>query len=240
MRSTSTVLALKALVYTIVILCMYFLIQLSVISLLSEYESIRTGFDPAHNSATGFMLSVALLVSVPACVSLTLLFMNKGRGLSIPEHLSLLLPDLKTCLIWISITAFSGAIYIAASYAINRPLINDFMLYVYETTYWLPLFIVSTGFLGPLFEELIFREFLFRPLADTAAGAAGSIAITSLLWAAIHVQYGLFDIAYIFILGLAFGTARHMTGSLVMPYIMHAFNNLFSVFLVTILRNYQS
>lgn len=229
MKNLSNANALKAFVNTIVILFVYFIIQLSVISFMGEHEAARTGFDPFHDSATGFMLSLAITVSVPACLALILIFMNSNSGLGISERLRILLPGRIPLVLWLCVSLLFGLAYVTLSYCLDRPLVNDFMTYTYETIYWLPLFTLSASLLGPLFEEILFREFLFRPISDSGAGAAGAIAITSIAWACIHVQYGIFDIVYIFLLGLILGIARQMTGSFTTAFLMHATNNLLSI-----------
>lgn len=226
---------ITAFVGTIAILCIYFLIQLSVISFLTEYETMRSGFDPDRNLATGFMLSIALLASVPICILFIMLLMGPVKD--IRERLDLSVPESSSIIKWLSLTLLAGLIYISASLVLQRPLVNEFMLYVSRTAYYLPLFFVSVCLVGPIFEELLFREFLFRPFAESGAGPLIAITLTSIIWAGIHVQYGLFDRGYILLLGILLGSARHMTGSMVMPYIMHALNNLLSLTLVIYLRS---
>jgi len=223
--------AIKAFGQATLVLCAYFIIQLTVIRALWNYEAERAGFDPALNEATGFMLSVAILVSAPACLLFTVVLMRPAKGANIRDYLNIRLPGIRAILGWMFIALITGVLYMAASTAIGRPLVNDFMEYIYKTAFSLPLLIVSVGLIGPLFEELLFREYLLRSIAVTKAGAGGAIVLTSLMWAVIHVQYGLFDLSYIFILGLILGVARHQTGSVLTPYMMHALNNILSIVL---------
>lgn len=78
---------------------------------------------------------------------------------------------------------------------------------------------------APLVEEFIFRGVLWRGWRDSRMGMVGTLTMTSLLWASLHVQYPAVIICYIFVLGLLLGWAREKTGSLWVPVWMHAVNN---------------
>lgn len=79
---------------------------------------------------------------------------------------------------------------------------------------------------APLFEEAFFRGFLFSGLARSKLGPTGTIIVTAALWAVIHFQYGAYEVAQIFVLGLLLGVARHRTNSLIVPFVIHAAINL--------------
>ena len=57
-------------------------------------------------------------------------------------------------------------------------------------------------------------------------GPIGAIIVTSFLWAAIHIQYDLYDLTTIFLLGLGFGIARFKSGSVLLTIGLHSFSNL--------------
>jgi membrane protease YdiL (CAAX protease family) len=88
---------------------------------------------------------------------------------------------------------------------------------------------------APLVEETFFRGFLFRGLAASPLGGPATIVVTSLAWAAIHLQYDLYDMGTIFLLGLLLGAFRLITGSLWPPLLMHALVNLLATIQVAIL-----
>ena len=80
--------------------------------------------------------------------------------------------------------------------------------------------------LAPILEELFFRGFLYSGLSSSFLGPLGTILITSISWAAIHLQYDLYGISTIFVFGLLLGAARLKTHSLIVPVLMHALMNL--------------
>jgi len=79
---------------------------------------------------------------------------------------------------------------------------------------------------APLGEETLFRGFFFQGLLRSRLGAPGAIALSSLFWALIHVQYDAYGIATIFVTGLFLGYARLKTQSLYVPIFLHSLNNL--------------
>ena len=53
-------------------------------------------------------------------------------------------------------------------------------------------------------------------------GPIGAIGITSFFWAIIHLQYDVYGIATLFVLGLLLGIVRFKTDSIYLPIIMHS------------------
>ena len=98
----------------------------------------------------------------------------------------------------------------------------------------LPLLWLSVVVVAPVTEELFFRGFLHRGWAPSWLGVAGTIVVTSALWAALHQQYNVLGILLIFLMGLIFGWMRQRSGSTTLPIVLHMFNNLFATVLVTI------
>lgn len=53
----------------------------------------------------------------------------------------------------------------------------------------------------------------------------GAIVLSSLIWAPLHLQYDLYGILMVLVLGLLFGYARLKTNSVYIPIAMHALMN---------------
>jgi len=120
----------------------------------------------------------------------------------------------------------------------ERPM-PSWMVDSYKTAGVLPLFWFTLVIAAPIFEELLFRGFLFEGLRYSRIGNLGAIIITSALWASIHLQYELFEVVSIFLIGLLFGYAKIKTGSLYTSIIMHALMNLAATVQVALLVNQQ-
>jgi uncharacterized protein len=78
----------------------------------------------------------------------------------------------------------------------------------------------------PLFEEIFFRGFLFAGFQSSRLGNTGAILLTSFAWTVIHLQYEIYEMSIVFVLGIVLGIARLMTQSLYVPIAIHAVANL--------------
>lgn len=80
---------------------------------------------------------------------------------------------------------------------------------------------------APLLEELIFRGYLFKAWRNSRLGLSGTLLLTSVLFTALHAgQYNLTILAMIFSLSIILGLAREKSGSIWVPILIHATNNL--------------
>ena len=87
---------------------------------------------------------------------------------------------------------------------------------------------------APIYEELLFRGFLFRGWAASRIGVVGAVTLSSLIWAGLHVQYDVIIIGEIFGLGLLFGWLRARTGSTLTTIALHVIANLCTLIVVAV------
>jgi membrane protease YdiL (CAAX protease family) len=197
-------------------------------------------FDPERFMAEavhdGLVLSVATLVTATLCTGLVLLFVKYGSRSTIKAYLGLETVGWKTALIWFGVTALAIVLSDGLTYLLDRPVTPDFLVRTYETAEILPLFLLALVLFGPMFEEVLFRGFMFAGIRRSRLGVPGAVVITALLWAAIHLQYDLYGIATIFALGIVLGAARARSGSLVLTFALHAAINLVAVTQVALLN----
>jgi len=181
----------------------------------------------------GHALAVATIVSALAAILMTFLFIKIREGASLREYLAFKPISLKTLLAILgTMVLFMVAMEFLSRY-LEKDIIPEFMMEATQSIGWLPLLWFAVIIAAPFFEEIFFRGFLLEGLRHSFVGNAGAIILTSLLWAAIHVQYGMFEISLIFAMGLLFGYIRIKTGSIWSPIIMHAFNNGVSTVMVS-------
>lgn len=159
-----------------------------------------------------------------------LLIIKIKRGLSITEYLNLQGARLPVWGMWLGITFVVGAIleYLAAE---NPELQTPFMKEVVQSTESIPLFILSVGVLAPIFEELFFRGFIFKGLERSFLGPHGTIWLTSIVFASIHLQYSIGVMLLIIPMGLLLGYSRYYSGSLLVPIGIHILNNTVAILL---------
>jgi len=127
-------------------------------------------------------------------------------------------------------------IFMIASQALTymldmTPLVFVDPLYQSVSSIWLLVFAMVV--VAPIYEEVIFRGILWSAIAEqfTAPscsvhhGAIVASIVTSLIFAIIHVQYGIYEISTIVVLALIFCYARIKSGSLLLPIALHIINN---------------
>jgi membrane protease YdiL (CAAX protease family) len=96
------------------------------------------------------------------------------------------------------------------------------------------LFWIAVVLAAPVFEEGLFRGLLFRGFEASFLKIPGTIALTAILWAALHIQYNFYGIAFIAGTGILFGLARARTGSLLVPLALHAAMNFVETAVYTV------
>ena len=81
--------------------------------------------------------------------------------------------------------------------------------------------------LAPILEESLFGGYLFKAWRSSWLGGYGTILVTSVLFLALHAgQYNWFLMSQLFVFSIILGLAREKTGSLLVPLVVHALNNL--------------
>ncbi|MBX3245863.1 MAG: CPBP family intramembrane metalloprotease [Myxococcales bacterium] len=96
------------------------------------------------------------------------------------------------------------------------------------------LLLLAGALLGPLAEELLFRGALLPHLARTLSPWR-AITASGVLFGLLHVHHGP-SIAGPLVMGVVLGWARARTGSLLVPFLLHASLNAASLTMVVLLR----
>lgn len=121
------------------------------------------------------------------------------------------------------------------THLMGKPIVPDVMLVTYRSAepvwlLWLALIIAA-----PLFEEIFFRGFLLSGFSSSFMGPTAALIITSALWAVIHVQYEIYAIIIIFLMGLLLGLAKRKSQSILLPIFLHATSNAIAAFQTAIM-----
>ncbi len=185
----------------------------------------------------GNLLTAATIASAVVCSGLIFVIIKVRRRAKFSDYLALKPISFRAVFAMLAITI----VFILLSSGINiflrKPVDSDFMTIAYKSVTSVPLFWIAIVIFAPLFEELFIRGFLFIGFARSGLGPVGAVVLTTLVWAALHVQYSLYEIAIIFVLGIILGIVRHKTGSLWCPVIIHALNNLLAVLIIHLTVN---
>lgn len=179
----------------------------------------------ARLSTSGFWLCLAMSPAVAAGLAFLWTAVRLRRAPSVRDTFALYPAPWRSYLAWnAALVLFLGAVT-ALNHLVDRP-VPDWMRQVYATAGSVPLLVLAIVLLGPLFEEALFRGFLFRSWLPSRLGAGGTVFLTTLLWTVIHIQYAPFELAQVFAAGLLLGAARVRSRSVFVPFSMHALMNL--------------
>jgi membrane protease YdiL (CAAX protease family) len=194
-----------------------------------EY-SRNPGVKPAKLTAdlesNGLLLSLATMLSAPVCIALTVLFARLRRQMPLRQYLALRPVSRGAMLKWCAWLVLFMLVSDGLTCLFSREVVPSQMVKAYRTAGFVPLLWIAIVCAAPLFEKVFFRGFLFQGIRHSRLGSVGAILITALSWAAIHLQYDVYQMSVIFFGGLLLGTARLRTDSLYAVVVMHGLWNV--------------
>jgi membrane protease YdiL (CAAX protease family) len=183
----------------------------------------------------GLLLSLGMIVSMPWVMAAIVLLASSRPGLSAREYLGFKRFDLLSLAGWF----FAAVCVVLGMEVVGRMLgaspLTEFSKQIFLTAGWLPLLWFAIVLLPPIFEEVLFRGFMFRGISESPIGNWGAVLITTILWTLLHVgQYGPVPLLQLFMLGIVLGLSRARTGSVIPAIIIHFANNLAAMIQTTI------
>lgn len=186
----------------------------------------------------GRLLSWCTFASAIMCGLAIIIVVKLKRGSKLSDYLGLVFPNRRQLFFWLLVLiAFIGTSD-GISILLGKPTSPEFMVKAYSSLaspwiLWVALLVAA-----PLFEELFFRGFLIKGLSASMLRWYGAVIISSVTWAAIHLQYDLYGMGTILVLEFILGTARIKSGSIILTMLLHSFTNLVATAEVVIhLRN---
>lgn len=90
--------------------------------------------------------------------------------------------------------------------------------------------VILVAIFAPVFEEILFRGIIMKGLLNRGMNPYWAIALSSFIFGAIHFYPWQFLGA--FLLGLVLGLVYYKTKSLLLPIILHAFNNFLAAMMI--------
>ena len=171
----------------------------------------------------GNLVAFATLFSTPATIGLVVLLIWL-RGYPIRDYLALRWPAARLVVI-----AFLGLAVVLGgtdltSYLTGRPLVPAVMVEFYRNS-WAPALLFAMVVLAPLGEETLFRGFLYAGIAASRAGPIVAIIVSSVAFAAMHVQYDWYGMVGVAAIGLYLAVIRFWARSLFLTMILHGVAN---------------
>ncbi len=179
-----------------------------------------------HGEVIGPAASIGAVIG-----SLCIIFLIKIKnGLSVKDYLGLNVPKIKDFFIWAGIMIlFMFGVEQAGNYI--PELDTDFMTNIVQTVKNPWMLILSVGIIAPIFEELLFRGFLYKGIEQSKLGPHGAVWIGAIIFAVIHMQYSPAIILMIIPMALVLGYARMYSHTIWIPIALHIINNTLSTVL---------
>lgn len=124
--------------------------------------------------------------------------------------------------------------FITAQIPITGPFFGEYYQYfsklMEQMTNDKATLIVLAVIMAPLFEEIIFRGIIMKGLLNKGMKPLTAIVISALLFGLVHGNP--WQLIGAVLLGCVLGLVYYKTKSLLLPILLHAFNNLTAVFLI--------
>lgn len=180
----------------------------------------------------GVAVSLLIGISTPIQVAL-LMLMARQTGAKPADYLALKVPRKGEVIVGILVMIAFIIIGNLVSWLLGQNIVTPFQYDIYRTASaagWLPLLWLAVVVVTPIGEEVLFRGFLFRGWHRNPRDVWWVIGAISLLWAMSHLQYDLFVIAQIFVVGLILGWFRWATGSTLLTILLHGLVNCEGMF----------
>lgn len=188
--------------------------------------------DPAERM--GDLVALGVIFSAVPCTLLVLRIVTRARDIGPRSWLALLPARATTLLGWVALACVLLHVADLVTVELGRSPVPPVMETIIETTRYTLLLWFALVIAAPVFEEVLFRGFLYAGLRRTRIGAGGTTVVTSLLWTLLHVaQYDPYSLLLIALIGILLGIARERTGSLYVPLAIHAVNNLLGTLQMT-------
>jgi membrane protease YdiL (CAAX protease family) len=213
------------------ILAMYLAVQ-TVVAIAFVIRQLNTSFGPPslqsmlNLETNGNLISIATIVSAIVGLGFIILFIKIRKGAGLWNYLGLKSISKKAFLILLLVVIGLIMLSFVPDQVLHVQQDTGFTVDAYETTTWPALLWIAVVVFAPLFEESFFRGFVFVGLKQTRIGAVGTIAVTSLTWALLHIEYDIYGMATVLVLGIVFGIIRLKTGSLWSTLFLHSMWNI--------------
>lgn len=191
----------------------------------------------AQINPSGDLLSIVLSLRSVLGLGLIAIFCTFRRGLTLPQYLALQPISWRSLLIGIVLLLSYLLLTETIYYMAGRDPIGEFMRDTYTSTRNLPFLWFTIIITAPIFEEILFRGFVYAGLRQSWLGHSGTILVTAICFAIVHMQYAIPEMFVVLGLGLILGIARWRTGSVYLPIAIHSVNNLAATLQIALLHN---
>ncbi len=176
----------------------------------------------------GDALSLTFMIALPVLLLVLSPLIKYRHKQPVLAYLAINPVSPRKVLIWCGYMLALLAVYMFFVSLLDMPEIPEWMMTTWHTVDNIPAFILAVSLLGPALEELLYRGYMLTSAVGSRLGPLWGSLLVAGLWAVTHFQYDVFEIAWIFLLGLLLCACRLATGSLIAPFVLHAVWNVIS------------
>jgi membrane protease YdiL (CAAX protease family) len=229
--------------FSIIIAIVFFTVQIIIVTAWTVVSMIQDPKLDIEQFATGLITNglfqaIFICSAAPFTIGLTILFTKIRRGITIRHYLGFRNPGWIEIVKWSLVVVAFVVFFDSLAFFLNKSVVSEYMIKTYTSAHFVPLLWLALIIVGPLAEEIFFRGFLFEGIRHSKAGTAGAMVITSLLWSAMHGQYNLYGIFFIFVCGMLLGYVRIKSNSIYPPIAMHVLQNIIATIEVVVYLEY--
>lgn len=172
----------------------------------------------------GDLVGFAFPLALPVVLVLVASAIRRRRR-DVADYLALTPVRAAVLLRWGIATLLLMGLSYTVGLATGRPEIPEWLETAYPSVDHGVVFALSIVFFGPLLEEVLYRGYILQTWLESPLNRTAVMVLLSLLWTVTHLQYDIYDLTWVFVLGLLLGYARLATRSLYPPLLMHVLWN---------------
>jgi len=181
---------------------------------------------PAEANTQALHFAIITCITTVLCGALVIAAAGLRDGLDPRTYLGLRRVSRAELLRWMIVTVVVVVQTDLVLYLVKGELLPAQWVEVYRSVHSPLLFWIALVVATPIFEELLYRGFVFEGIRASRLGGMGAVLITAMVWTLIYQESDPLEFAMIFIVGLMLGVARLRTGSVLLTIAMHMLHNV--------------
>ena len=203
------------------VVALFFGIKMAVETQFAGGDPMDTG-ELTHRLLTDpLMISLSVFAGLPVVLAVVWVAIKLRKGHPFSEYLNWRGFGFRQFILWavILVVVMSGGGWLVAQTGDKSG--ETFVHGVTASGEFTLLLAMALALCAPIQEEVLFRGFMFRGIAESRAGWFAAILIPNIFWTSLHVQYAWQTMLLIFAMGIVLGLARHFSRSVALPMALH-------------------
>lgn len=213
----------ESLLWTLLLLVILVVVQ------IIPYAILPRIFSSLDGEGNGTLAFIATGIGDILCIPL-LIKIIKRRSTDVATYLALRRVTWRVTTAWLIVLGAYVGLTLLVLHAMGQSATDWVRIQPFKTPPVLWIGLPFAVIIAPIFEEMLFRGFLYYGLEGSRLGTRGTVGITALVFGAIHVQYNVYGIAFVVGVGILLAMARARTGSIIVTMILHSALNLAGAF----------